>query len=589
MADTERSDDEGSAMINVNVKTPTGKEAVEVNEKGSIKDFRELVAAKFSAEVEQVCLIFAGRILKDPDSLQSQNIKDGVTVHLVIKSKNKAQEQASRNASASRPASQATSSTPSQPATTTASQPGGLGGLGMGGLGFDFGNPMQNQMAEQMAQQMQQNPDLLRQTMDNPYVRNLMSNPEMMQQLMMSNPQLRQMMERNPEISHLLNNPELLRQTFEMASNPSMMQEMMRNQDRALSNLESIPGGFNALRRLYTDIQEPMMNAAQEQIQEMSNPFATLASGGQAGNTTPAASNPQRGSENTSPLPNPWGGGSARPPATSRPASTSSTSSTATSTSTTPGTGANPLSGMAGAQAGMFQTPGVQNLLSQVSSNPQLLENMMQSPYMQEMMNQMTRNPDLMNSVLRGHPMFANNPQLAEQISSQMPNFMQQMQNPAMQRAMTNPRVLQAITQIQTGIQQLQQEAPELLPVLGMSPSPALSSFTMPSTATTTPPTATTAPVSSTTPSQSTTGPTATPTTGSTPPPSTNPLFNQMFQSMLQQQLGGQSQQQPPPEERFRAQLEQLAAMGFVDRAANLQALAATGGDVNAAIERLLR
>ena len=45
-----------------------------------------------------------------------------------------------------------------------------------------------------------------------------------------------------------------------------MMQEMMRNQDRALSNLESIPGGYNALRRMYTDIQEPMFSAAREQV-----------------------------------------------------------------------------------------------------------------------------------------------------------------------------------------------------------------------------------------------------------------------------------------------------------------------------------
>ena len=29
---------------------------------------------------------------------------------------------------------------------------------------------------------------------------------------------------------------------------------------------QSIPGGFNALRRLYTDVQEPMMNAAEEQV-----------------------------------------------------------------------------------------------------------------------------------------------------------------------------------------------------------------------------------------------------------------------------------------------------------------------------------
>lgn len=43
-----------------------------------------------------------------------------------------------------------------------------------------------------------------------------------------------------------------------------------------------------------------------------------------------------------------------------------------------------------------------------------------------------------------------------------------------------------------------------------------------------------------------------------------------------------------PPEQRYRTQLEQLAAMGFVNREANLQALIATFGDVNAAIERLL-
>lgn len=42
------------------------------------------------------------------------------------------------------------------------------------------------------------------------------------------------------------------------------------------------------------------------------------------------------------------------------------------------------------------------------------------------------------------------------------------------------------------------------------------------------------------------------------------------------------------PEVRFQQQLEQLNSMGFIDREANLQALIATGGDVNAAIERLL-
>lgn len=48
------------------------------------------------------------------------------------------------------------------------------------------------------------------------------------------------------------------------------------------------------------------------------------------------------------------------------------------------------------------------------------------------------------------------------------------------------------------------------------------------------------------------------------------------------------SSQVQSPEVRFQQQLEQLNAMGFINREANLQALIATGGDINAAIERLL-
>ena len=66
---------------------------------------------------------------------------------------------------------------------------------------------------------------------------------------------LLQLMERNPEINHMLNNPDILRQTMEIARNPAMLQELMRNQDRAMSNLESIPGGQSALQRMYRDIQ----------------------------------------------------------------------------------------------------------------------------------------------------------------------------------------------------------------------------------------------------------------------------------------------------------------------------------------------
>jgi len=44
-----------------------------------------------------------------------------------------------------------------------------------------------------------------------------------------------------------------------------MRAQMMRNQDRALSNIEAMPGGFNMLRQMHNDVQEPLMQATQHQ------------------------------------------------------------------------------------------------------------------------------------------------------------------------------------------------------------------------------------------------------------------------------------------------------------------------------------
>lgn len=77
----------------------------------------------------------------------------------------------------------------------------------------------------------------------------------------------------------MLNDPELLHQAMELARNPSMLQELMRTNDRAMSNLESIPGGYNELTRMYREIQEPMVNAAVSQFS------ANAYSGGSSGNT----------------------------------------------------------------------------------------------------------------------------------------------------------------------------------------------------------------------------------------------------------------------------------------------------------------
>ena len=54
-------------------------------------------------------------------------------------------------------------------------------------------------------------------------------------------------------------------------------------------------GGQSALQRMYRDIQEPMLNAAQEQFG--SNPFQALAGSRPSQSAT---------GEHSGPLPNPW-------------------------------------------------------------------------------------------------------------------------------------------------------------------------------------------------------------------------------------------------------------------------------------------
>ena len=85
------------------------------------------------------------------------------------------------------------------------------------------------------------------------------------------------------------------------------------------------------------------------------------------------------------------------------------------------------------------------------------------------------------------------------------------------------------------------------------------------------------------------------------PPAAPSALGGLDFSSLLAgQQTGGfaptipSAAPQPPPTQSpepglYASQMQQLQAMGFSDAAANMQALNATGGNVNAAIERLLR
>ena len=219
-------------------------------------------------------------------------------------------------------ANQETSTT--APASSPAAGLGGLlpglgatGAANSGGLGlFASGLPELDQMQQQLAD----NPNLMREIMNMPLMQNLMNNPDLIRNIIMNNPQMRELIDRNPDLAHVLNDPSILRQTVEAARNPELMREMMRNTDRAMSNIESSPEGFNMLRRMYETVQEPFLNATTMggEGDRNANPFAALL-GNQgtnqprdpAANAPTTASDPAAGSPapapNTNPLPNPWG------------------------------------------------------------------------------------------------------------------------------------------------------------------------------------------------------------------------------------------------------------------------------------------
>merc|ERR1719356_1382701 len=351
-------------------------------------------------------------------------------------------------------------------------------------------------------------------------------------------------MERNPEIRQMLNNPEVLRQMMEIARNPSRLQEMTRTMDRQMQNLEAMPGGMNILQRMYRDVQEPVLNAMGGP-----NPFQDLRNNSATPSEVPAT-------ETNQPAPNPW-------------APQQNTGTPAAAPPPTSGAGA-PLGGQLGQNAGLFTSPGMQSLMGQMRDNPTLMSQMMSAPYMQSMFSSLAANPDQAAQMLASNPMFAGNPAMQQQMQQMMPQMLQQMQNPSVQQLMSNPEALQAIMQIQQGMERLRQVAPDVFQSMGL---PSMPPGLVPPVA-----------------SGTTTTPTPTSTTTSSdgqPAPSVNSdQFSQFMTQMMGQMRAGNPEQ--APEERFASQLEQLASMGFVDKQANVQALIATMGDVNAAVERLL-
>ena len=394
-------------MLSLVIKcSNSDKKTIEVeNAQITVRELKEAIVAQtsFSTNVADQRLVYKGKVMKDDILLEIYGISANDTIYFV------------------KTAAAAGSAPSPSPSTTTTANPLAVGSNPWGGVGVGggvppvgttntaaspFGNlfgsgggiPGMPNMAD-MQRQLQENPEMMTSLMNSPMIESLLNDPAMMQQMMQSNPQMQAMMESNPQMREVMQNPQVIRQAMEMMRNPMAMQEAMRQQDIQMSNIENTPGGFNALARMYQEVQEPMMDAQDTAAAEASRTTSTPleARGSRPSNTA---------------IPNPW----ATPPAP------------------TGGTGMGggfPGMGVGGGFPGMGGVGGMPNL-SQMAQ-------MVQNPQMQQMMQTITSNPAMLDMMAASDPQlrtFLENPQMRAMLSN--PALMQQMMNPETWNAMSH-------------------------------------------------------------------------------------------------------------------------------------------------------
>ncbi|KAK7807237.1 hypothetical protein U0070_018228 [Myodes glareolus] len=573
------------SVIQVIVKTPGHQNSFTVAGDTSVRQFKEKLSAHFKCQMDQLVLVFMGRLLKDHDILSQRGIKDGQTIHVVIKSKNGSRSLAHsfRKLLTNNPCHQDRS--------TKGNSSGVSQSAGMGQTKEESSLLMESDAPKVGTQGPElDSPEHIAQMLKNLCVQRMLSNMDIMHQLISEHPDMQELLQQNPEISHILENSEILCHTLELARHLSVIQEIMQINQPAqnlehLQNpqpylgLETIPNGNNALGQSY-DFNNQILNGMQDLL--WGNTFTALLAGQVLEQVQTSSQSLPSSSEEQWP----------RPPAQVIYANScglsSITPTNATLSNANHASRENPASVAPKGQShvcAIQQPAGIPTLPNTavtqelqeddkgmaipVGTSDQGLEGDLQQSG-EQTSSQLTGG---MIQLLRNYPYMAaqmlllmNMPQQSEQWRQQSPTSLQSSQLSDLLLALANPKTSQAILQIEHGLQLLAREAPILLPCI----EPSLWGL------------------------------------GWLPPfscvyPDTVP-WTLNVSDMAEPECGPQSgtvlqKSQPPSgdpshslqasEVRFSKQMEHLQTLGFVNDNANVQALIATDGDTNAAVHKL--
>ncbi|KAM9203442.1 ubiquilin-1-like [Mergus octosetaceus] len=564
---------DSSDIIKVTVKTLKQKEQFEVAQSSTIQEFKEDIGKRFKTPPDLLVLIFAGKVLKDQDTLSQYGVHNGVSIHLVIRSQKRPQEDLPDQGAATtlmQPPSRSNSNLFFLESIADLQNPGlsyqDLSELLMSGQEIVV-QTMKELMSRILSSELDLNTinnntflqgfllgvtgvnilgldstdvsdlvssiegqdvfvhGLISEVAQSTFVQNTLANASLVRDIIMSNPQVQQLAEQNPEIGHILTNPHTIREILEAHSSPAVMQEMVRNHDLAMNNLESIPGGYSALEQLYREVEEPILDAVQAQIGNnlFAPPDSNLSLNG--------AQLPAR-TENRRPLPNPWA------PQSNRANVCDCNGQLAN------GTDESLIVLSLGPAAGVVVSNSgeAESMVQQLTGNAELMQNLEDALTNPSGPAQMLLNSDHISRDENSPPQ--------DQSAQQLPP---EMENAEISSLLRNPRALQALLQVQLGLQILTTEAPDFMLSLGDS-HVELDLESMDES------------------------------TQSNESEDDVSLVSEQGEEEDQIEMDEQA-----PQIRYERQMQQLHAMGFQDQHANLQALLDAEGEINAAAEILAK
>nr|XP_010599273.1 ubiquilin-1-like [Loxodonta africana] len=492
-----------SHIIRVYVKTPQDCQEFMLAENSSVCHFKKQISKRLHCDTDRLVLIFTGKILRDQDILSQRGILDGTTVHLVVRTHLQGS------------VGLGTLSGPTGHCSNH-SGPSSSGGARMlGRLGrLARRSPELADFLGQLSQLLVASPESVVQFLEDPLVQSLES-------------EIPVNVSHVPETSRSVQKPDATPKMLEILQSPVRQQEFFQAEKPGLEALKAVPGGDNVVRPVCSDIHHFMLS--------------TLA--------------PLVTSKGHIPGSEPWKGEANAHSSTNPNMVLPTTSAPARPLTQRKSTGIVAQGrGMASDQANSGYRSGTLNLYSSQDFPSQESHQPIGKP---TRTSQLRPSPSAFHRALQ---ILQQNPALLYQLATDSPLRHQIPLLPIL----TNPRAVQALIQIEQGLQILSRE------VLGLGS--CLWNTGRPSRAGGGP--------------ESRGGGHSHRADVGQPTLAILQLLHTLANACFQSTQSSLSC--PLSEGHYQQELEQLKGMGFANHDANLQALMATGGDIHAAIERLL-